>query len=107
MEGYFEDIIENSRITHDKLKLITENPFEKMDEETWNEYRQKQLFFSEEPYYESDNWEKIKGFERFTTASGFRILYKATFNNSQLPYVDDERGHGWIQKNILLFSSSA
>lgn len=100
MQEYFEEIIENSRITHDQLQLITTNPFERMDEETWNEYRQRELFFSEEPYYESEKWDRIKDFERFAVASGFRVLYKGTFNNSQLPHVGDERKHGWIQKTF-------
>lgn len=92
MDQFFLDEINKpgSNLKLERFKIMTQNPFKSMSEEEWQEYSQRSMWFSEEPHYESDTWDKIKGFEQNALKWGFKLLYKSTYNNSQFVYVDDK-----------------
>lgn len=101
MSSYFNEISEQNSINPEQFDLITQNPFSKMKEEKWIKYKNRDLLFSENPYYESEQWKKIKGFEVFALQFGFKMLYKVTLNNGQLPYIKSKK---FIQSTYWCFN---
>lgn len=68
-----------------RVRLQSENPFNFLGEDKWNQYRQREMNFSEMPIYQTINYEEIIELEKSIKSIGYSIIGRYTRNSCNIP----------------------
>lgn len=85
-----------------KAQTEIENPFSFMSDRKWEQYKQREMNFTEFPVYVSIKPAELNNLERMIRMIGYEIIGRYTRNSTHIPFTYYEKGttHNWSQETV-------